>query len=329
MSAHLWQFFLLAALLVCAPAAMLHHNRQVRSQQLFLQLERMAIAGALKKLLSQAQQHRGMVNAYLSGDASFHDKIPLLQRDINAQIDLIAKPMRLTPQHQPPFHAIQGQWNRLRSVALSLSKDENFEKHGSLIQAILNLIREIAEHSQLRRESGCAYSAIETFWHLLPDAAEAIGQARGLGAGVAAAGRCRITERIKLGFLLTRIELALKRVDSGIAHPQASPSARQGLRAAYQTARGRIDDLVQVIEGQLLAGDRSTIQPGHFFEIATASLGSVFALYDQGEAITRQALQHQLSEAQRQCRQSFALFSTALMFLLVSLVYFSKLSPLG
>lgn len=322
------QYFLLFALLICASVAMLHNNRQVRIAELRSQLQRMEIVSALKKLLTQTQQHRGMVSAYLNGESSFQDKIRAQQLDIDHQIKQVVMQLKLEPQHTPQFLNIESQWKNLRSGSMNLTRDKSFENHIVLIRAILNMIRDVAEHSQLRKETGCHFSAIEIFWHLLPDAAEAIGQARGLGTGVAAAGRCQIVERIKLGYLVTRIGQALNRVESGIANTQSSMSANNAIQNAYSVANTQIANLIKVIEEQLLASEQLTIPPSSFFDIATGSLDSVFALYDQGEEITHKSLQHQFSEAQRKGKQSFFKFSITLVIVTVSLAHFWKFFPL-
>lgn len=316
--------FLMASLFAGSAAAMLHKKRQMRLEHLRGQLHGIAITGALKKLLTQIQQHRGMVSAYLNGDQSFKYKIPALQADIGRQLELIAGQLKHSPPHIPAFSGIDGGWRRLYPSMPNLTKEESFEQHCLLIGSILNLIGDIAEHSQLHRESICPFGLIEILWHLLPDTAEAIGQARAIGTGIAAAGHCQIIERIKLGYLVTRIRQTSVRVENGMAGTQTALAANHDFRLAYAAVRANIANLIGHIEGQLLAADKPAVDPSSFFDNATGTLNGVFGLYDQGEAITNQALQSQLAVARRLGKQSLGAVMAALVVAMISLARFGQ-----
>jgi hypothetical protein len=154
----------------------------------------------------------------------------------------------------------------------------------------------------------------------LPDTAEAIGQARAIGTGVAAAGHCRITDRIKLGFLITRIRQAVERVEAGMGNAKIAMVADNSFQLASAAVHVHIAHLISHIEQKLLTADKPAIDPVAFFETATGTLNSVFSLYDQGEVITNHTLQNQLSSARRNSKQSFAMVLASLVFLATSLV---------
>ncbi|MCQ8116869.1 nitrate- and nitrite sensing domain-containing protein [Methylomonas rosea] len=310
----------LVALFACATAYLLYKKRQTRLNHLLGQLHSLEITGGLKKLLTQIQQHRGMASAYLNGDLSFKYKIAALQSDIDRQFDQLSGQFKRLPESLQSCADIRDVWKQLHPCVLHLSKEDSFERHCLLIGAVLNLIRDTAEHSQLHRESICPYSFIEILWHLLPDTAEAIGQARAIGTGVAAAGRCRITDRIKLGFLITRIRQAVERVEAGMGNAKIAMVADNGFQQASAAVHVHIAHLISHIEQKLLTADKPAIDPAAFFETATGTLNSVFSLYDQGEVITNHTLQNQLSSARRNSKQSFAMMLASLVFLAASLV---------
>lgn len=312
---------LLAALLGFTTAGMLHKKRRLRLLNLQGQQHSMAATCELKKLLTQIQQHRGMVNAYLNGDDSFKYKISVLQTTIERQFETIARLLAGDdPAHLEGYRGIQEQWRNLHKQALSLDKDDSFERHCQLIASVLNLIRDIAEYSQLHQESVCPFSFIDILWHLLPDTAEAIGQARAIGTGMAAAGTSPVTERIKLGFLVTRIRQTIHRVQQGLANIQSTAIGNSNhLRQSYSDVQSRITGLINDIESQLLASERPTVNPSVFFDNATNTLSGVFALYDQGETLANSALQLRLDGALRDCRYSLAGMLLALVLLSVSI----------
>jgi len=312
--------FLLAAVITSAAAFMCYKNRRTRLEHLRGQLHYLEMTGALKNLLTQIQQHRGMVSAYLNGDLSFKYKITVLQSDIDRQLEQLSGQFKQSPESLQSFVGIREAWKQLHPSVLHLTREASFERHCLLAGTILNLIRDIAEHSQLHQESICPFSFIEILWHLLPDTAEAIGQARAIGTGMAAAGRCRITDRIKLGFLITRIRQAIERVEAGMGNANMSMVADSSFQQASAAVHVHITGFISHIEQKLLSVDKPAIDPAAFFDTATGTLNSIFALYDQGEVITNHALQNQLASARRSSNQSFAIVLVSLVFLMASLV---------
>lgn len=303
---HLLHLLVLAAALCgTAMACILYRRYRNRLAQLNSQLQLIAINHELKALLGNIQQHRGMVSGYLNGDSSFKYKISALQAEINRQTEQIAVDLRTSAFHLSGFEAIQNLWRQLYPSVLHGTREQCFDGHCRLISNILNLIRDIAEHSQLHRDSGCPFSVVEIVWHLLPDTAEAIGQSRAIGTGIAAAGRSLSTERIKLGFLVMRIRETLARLERGIARTPGSKTWA-ALRHSHGAVNGHINNLVTDIEQQLLSTDRPNVEPKVFFDRASKTLNSVFELYDQGVAIARQDIEILRSKATHKRGRSLA-----------------------
>ncbi len=267
-------------------------------QNLNAQLHSMAINNVLKKLLTEIQQHRGMVSAYLSGDKTFSHKISQLQITINKRIPEIIDLLQHSSQdqHSQEFVLINQSWSKLHPLVLNhLSKQESFEQHCALIVNILNLIRDISEKSQLHQYGICPYSVVEILWHLLLDASEAVGQARAIGSGVAAAGCCQVIERIKLGFLVTRIRDAMKRADTGIDNAQIDVITSDFRNKGRRILHTNIEDFIRLIEHKLLLPDKPQVDSTSYFNQATETLTEIFELFDNGEASTRQCLQQRIS----------------------------------
>lgn len=316
-------FLLVAALFGMVLAGMLHCRHRCQIGQLNSQLLHITINQELKELLGNIQQHRGMVSGYLNGDVSFKYKISVLQAEINRQAEQIARHLQSSAFNHAGFEAIQNLWQQLYPTVLTGSREQSFDNHCVLIGTVLNLIRDIAEHSQLHRDSGCPFSFVEIVWHLLPDTAEAIGQTRAIGTGIAAAGRSLSTERIKLGFLVMRIRDTVTRLEQGLSRTFPVMD-RNELQHTHGEVQGHINRLVTDIEQQLLATERPTVNPAGFFEHATLTLNSVFALYDHGVTIARRDVQVQLANTRRSSNQTLI---TALSSLVLAAAAITHLSP--
>ncbi|WP_150046317.1 MULTISPECIES: nitrate- and nitrite sensing domain-containing protein [Methylomonas] len=282
-----------------AAASMLYKNHCGRLANLRSQQRSIELTARLKQLLTQAQQHRGMVSGYLNGDQSFKYKIPALQAEIARNSDTLAELLAEFSEHASAFGRIRQSWQDLQNNACSSGKEYSFERHCIVIADILKLLQDIAEQAHLHRDSSCPYSFTETIWHLLPDVAEAIGQARAIGVGIAATGRSKTTERIKLGFLVKRIRQALKRAETGIFASKTYLSADGEFQPVSVKLHTNIQHLLETVEKQFIGDAISNIDPGHYFETATSTISAVFSLYDRGEQLALRVIHQELTQARR------------------------------
>lgn len=280
---------------------LIYRKAVTRRQHLTAQLNGVKINNLLKQVLTTVQQHRGMVSAYLNGDASFRYKIAALQAEAGRLLDETEKCIKSLPRHKKHFVEIRAFWDNLFPTVFSMTKQQSFSGHCQLVASILNLIRDIAEQNHLHKESICSFDLAEILWHLLPDTAEAVGQARAIGTGIAASGNSQVTERIKLGFLMTRIRQRIERVDQGM---ECNHPTQNKLRPTYLQIRGHLDKLIQDVNSQLLISEKPGIDSATFFAKATETLNSVFSVFDYGEQLTHENLQKRMQQAESSVRQS-------------------------
>lgn len=189
------------------------------------QLSGLRLSSELKKLLVNIQQHRGRVVTFSRGDASFRPKILGAQRAVNDTIGSLVQLSAGNPDAARALNEIIGEWKRLEQAVWGLSTENGFVEHSRLIDKILNVIGTVAEQNQLRSYRGCSAEYVNITWRLVPAMAEALGRARAVGSGIAATGRAKALDRIRLGFLIQKIKASVQQVEKRIQKEGGHDSA--------------------------------------------------------------------------------------------------------
>ncbi len=215
-------------------------------------------------LLTLTQQHRGLTNGYLCGDASLIQKIAPIQKQLKRRYEVI--------EYQAPWLTEQQSWQALKQDWLEVYREfksrsavNNLSAHSHVIANILYVIDDCAESCQLYELKDQQDRSIRYLWQDILVAAEDIGQARAIGTGVAAAQNCCSVDRIRLKYL------------------------QQAIRRTARNQVGSIQDdsgyaaigaLLETIDKQVLV-DCPKISPTEYFNQATLALEEVLDVFDR------------------------------------------------
>lgn len=286
MDGYEWMFFpVLAAI---ATGIVYFTNRRSWKKNLSLRLEGIRVNRLAKQLLLDLQQHRGMVNAFLSGDSSFKPKIEQKQAAIGqdiAALDALHGQGLMTGKR---WEGIRSTWQSLHTGCLALPADESFRRHSELIRAVLYSMGDIAERSQIVARCTADFALVDALWSKLPAVAEGLGQARGIGSSVAAKGYCSSVARIKLRFLEEHISETIGLVNSDLAHAdiaQAVPFTR-----AWKETHAAVHEFLVLLDEKLINTERPAIDAEHYFNAGTKAMDAVFHAFDQASSALESAL---------------------------------------
>lgn len=286
MVAYEWMFFPILAVVIAGLA--FFSGRYSRKESLSLRLEGIRVNRLIKQLLVDLQQHRGMVNAFLSGDSSFKPKIEQKQAAIGqdaAALDALHGQGLMTAKR---WEGIRSAWQALRTAALALPAEESFRRHSELIRAVLYSMGDVAERSQIVGACAADFALVDALWSKLPAVAEGLGQARGIGSSVAAKGYCSSVARIKLRFLEERISETMGWVNNDLAHvgtAQAAPFTR-----AWNETHAAVLEFLALLDEKLINTERPAIDAEHYFNAGTKAMDAVFHAFDQASAAMESAL---------------------------------------
>ncbi len=251
-----------------------------RKRTLQRQLAALRLNSGLKNLLMNVQRHRGMVNALLKGDESFKTKATALQSDIQTNLSALYRMSKAEALYPSEINRITIAWGDLKEQALAMPVEKSFSEHVHLIEDILALLITVAEQNQLYANKVYSVAYVDILWRLVPTTAEAVGRARAVGSGIAAAGEILTLDRIRLGFLINKIKTSMREVGERI--DQAIDADRRLTRRYHEVDDG-LESFVAEVERQLLVPDKPDVQAREFFDAATSHLNRLFAFYEEGE----------------------------------------------
>lgn len=273
-----YELIFIPALVLFAMGISFFSNRRGRKACIALRLDGIRINNLAKQLLLDLQQHRGMVNAFLSGDSSFKPKIEKKQAAIKQDLAALNTSQSLRLMTEKRWEDILAGWQALSAECLSLPAEDSFQRHCELIRAVLYTISDIAERSQIADVCASDFALVDTLWRQLPAVAEGLGQTRAVGASVAAKGSCSSVARIKLRFLEEHVREMLELVNNGLNHvdfPQAASFAK-----TWQGTHAAVHDFLALLNAKLIDTECPAIDAEHFFNAGTKVLDAVFLAFD-------------------------------------------------
>lgn len=286
MDSYEWMFFPL--LVVAIAAIALFSARRNRQESLALRLEGIRINRLVEQLLVDLQQHRGMVNAFLSGDGSFKPKIEQKQTAIGQDIAALDASHGQGLMTENRWEGIRNAWQALRAGAMALPPEESFRRHCELIRAVLYSMGDVAERSQIVGACAADFALVDALWNKLPAVAEGLGQARGMGSSVAAKGYCSSVARIKLRFLEEHIGETVGCVDNDLAHADIGQAV--AFTRAWEETHAAVHEFLALLDEKLINVERPAIDAGHYFSAGTKAMDAVFHAFDQACTAMENAL---------------------------------------
>ena len=209
----------------------------------------------LKNLMVILQRHRGSSYGALKGNAELGHALPKLEQQISTEIALLEdlQPSAAVKEH---WLAFIDHWQRLSLNNLNLDAEQNLAQHNQLIAVVLNLLEDVAETSELIRLQPAGDSRL---WRDLPRTAELIGQARVLGSGILASGSHDSVHKIRMRFVLTRLQEFLQQ------HPGHYP---------------QLQILTEVIDAHIVQNSASPMHAKAYFDLSTQAMEPVLQTMD-------------------------------------------------
>ena len=239
----------------------------------------------LRQLYQDFPQHRGMTNAYLSGKASFRSKIMAKRDEISADIaaiDVIDKQFGTKLETTALWNEIKQDWSSLRNKAFTSSANIIFDEHTILIAKLYSLFEQVSNQSGLALDPKLNTAfIIDTLIYKLPLVTENMGQARGLGSGIAASNMITMHNRIKLGTLLATINNNSNATDHNLTLALEENTGLSAQIAELMKQRTEaMNTFAQTVNDKFLLSDIITIDSSRFFALGTTAIKANFQLYD-------------------------------------------------
>ncbi len=299
-------------------------NKSKHLKHLTMMQHGISYISQVRKILEHLPQHRGMANALLNGDQSFQKKIDTMQRHIADDINTIDTctanqntPLTLTTRWQQ----VKNNWHNLKNDIGSISANDSFERHTTIITDILILISDCADDMHINNHPDSELQKLaNTNFNLLPTMIEITGQARGIGAGAAAKGVVITATRIKLQFLHDKLGNTLATTRQVIENGLHANSAQSHIN--QQAASNSFADtqlFLNSINENLLANQKSKISAAEYFSEGSQAFDSNIKLFDAITAALSEDLKHRIPQQKNKLYLSVA--TGIILFIFSSIIW--------
>jgi len=267
------EFYIIIILLIVFTAILIHHYKIKRLKE--LQKRGVINVSHIKAIISLIQVHRGLSSALLNGDESKGKQLILIEKKVKFESKHL--------QNQPVIFrsarwgAFIDHWGRLNKHNSSRDADNSFKQHTQLITNLLYLLEDEAERSYLNAAFLPKFNNVGFVWRELAVTAETIGQSRAIGMGVATSKSCSSIHKIRLSFLLQKIQQTM---DETL--PQLSVLERFEYKHSdlLKAATSKMEFLISTIERDLLSASKITIDQDEYFSLATDSIEALDNIFD-------------------------------------------------
>ncbi|MCG8614458.1 MAG: nitrate- and nitrite sensing domain-containing protein [Pseudomonadales bacterium] len=253
-------------LLILIGVLFLRKVRQQRKEQ----IEGLNLILTITRLVKLLQQHRGLSYGLLRGDRELLVRLNQVEQQIGNCIGTLMPVPRVLSELER-WVGFESHWASLSRRNLEIAAENNLEQHSLMIANLLFMIEDIAEVSHLTDNDIKSDMKISNLWRLMLQSAEWVGQARALGTGVAATGTCTSVERIRLKFLRGKIAMSMAMINS----------QDSGLAEAVELPLRGLQNLLQTMDESLIAAQRPSVTPEHYFDLATESIESIIKVFDE------------------------------------------------
>ena len=245
----------------------------------------LAYINAVRLPIEHIQQHRGMTHSYLHGDQSFRDRIMQKRREVDKYLEAL----RRVDQREgaalntaDQIKTLQQEWQRIKSASMNMAGEESFKAHSDLINRLIELTHHVADSSEITLDPKLdGYYLGDMLANIFPQLTEAMGQARALSAGAAAAGGLSREDAVKLTALVGRINKFSEDMNRNLKTAgKENPEVAQALRGAVQNSNQAITAFKNMLHEHVLGIDKITLGSQTIFDTATTVIGETYALYD-------------------------------------------------
>lgn len=239
----------------------------------------------VRQLIQHFPEHRGMTNAYLSGNESFKSKILAKRKQLADDIRVIDQvDQRLGQQLNTTtqWNNIKANWSRLESEAFNGPAKEVFGRHTRLIAEVLELVKHVSDTSNLTLDPELdSFYIKEAIVNLLPQVVENLGQARGMSSGLAARQTITNQESIKLTSLISTVQKNINALKRGM---QVLRQSNSGLfnkisTQVDQTLTGS-ENYLNFLKTEILDVDEITVKSTTVFSKGTEVIKANFNILD-------------------------------------------------
>jgi len=284
------QKFLLISMVFLIPLLGLGYllQAEMASQIRFVENERRGLSDIdlTRRPLALIQQHRGLAAGYHSGITDFRGDMQSKASEVDQSlraIDSLADRYAGNLEVLESVKGIQRDWQRISDSVFGMSASQSFDAHTAVIDKLFELTGLLAENSNLILDPEVdTFYLIDLVVNQLPSLTESMGQARGIGASVAATGSHQGRSWADLAVREDRIIQHLEALKYNLERVFAyKPRLETELKSMGEQAQRSIRNLSDLIQNQLLEPQTVSVSAGEVVRVSTQAINQVFDVFDR------------------------------------------------
>lgn len=225
-----------------------------------------------RELLDLLQQHRGLANGWLSGNAALKTEVEKRRDKINLLIQDIDQVSRTYPKFalDKPWENMKLDWESLQRQLPQLTPAVSFAAHTKLIEKNLKLLITIADASNLTLDSKLeSYYLIASTINDLPRMSEIFGKLRGKGTGILAAKKISEEDRAFLVSLSNQTLALLQQTEDNLRKiSQRDPALVQAHLQQLPELQQAAQQVISLVNREIMT-QKFMLDSKNYFERAT------------------------------------------------------------
>lgn len=264
--------------------------RQASREELGLQP-----ATELLKLIRLTQQHRGLSNGALGGNAQAAQQRATVQQAVEASWAAARDKLALVghPEDVKGLEDLQQRFKALGDdvAAKRIQAEQSFKAHTELITEQLNLLYDVAVDAELvLHPLPTGYFLQDALLRSLPTLTETLGQMRGAGMGLLARGEASTQERSRLQSQMAIVRVQSLEVQRALRMASEDPAVAAALGDLLQQAQAAIDVGVNLVDAKLVSADTLNHPGADYWAQMTQVIDAQFKLGDAALDVLRRDL---------------------------------------
>ena len=322
------------------------YSTHVKSQMARQELAGLDFMLALKPLLIQIPQFRGMLHVVLNSDETFKGNLLAKQK----QIDRIFESYSSMENQRllewglgKEFAAITAAWQEVKNNAAGpkdgMSDMEVFDQQSRLVESLHSFFAKIGEATMLIRDHDLHVHRItDNILFKLPHLMEYIGNSRGLGAGAIARKYISHEEHHEFVSLASLIRINMTSLKANVEFCNAENFSHKAYTQANLTlALEKTEEFLNILRDEVIWASETEedsllikMDPARYFAAGTDAIAGYSALFDNVGALIRLMLIKRMERHSMmitiQCL--IAAVGLLLLFCIFSGLYFSMVDSM-
>ena len=232
----------------------------------------------IEKIVAVTQQHRGISNAIQQGNTSLKPQLIAIEEKLD---HLITEGSNLDLSIFSQWKSFAENWPILKKHSLDcdLKPQELMRQHNEMIEEQLSLFDVITRYYNLHTIMLDDINHASELCLDMLRVVEAIAQARGVGAGICAKGKCEGVDKINLNALKIFVTSSTKELFNELKDVR-NPKLSEQFSVSSRNIKDTADRLVDVIEHQVLIDGNIEINSKDYFTLATKPIDELLKAFN-------------------------------------------------